>query len=280
MTSLLALGGRVDDEPRSWVLMPLNTDDWDHHWAAYADSAQDNPAQGYRRHLILRNLAITEGDRVLDIGSGSGDLIADLRQAHPTAQYLGLELSETGVGISEAKVPDATFLQRDLLAPGAVPAAYAGWATRAVCSEVLEHVDDPAVLVRNALAYVQPGGRVVITVPGGPMSAFDRAIGHRRHFTRPDLERLLADGGLEVERVWGAGFPFFNLYRLVVIARGRKLVTDVAKTEEGAPATGLARMVMAAFGRLFRLNRDRSRFGYQLVAVCRAPSSGDVARPR
>jgi SAM-dependent methyltransferase len=251
--------------------MPLNTDDWDSHWASYADSAQDNPAQRYRRHLVLQNLAITGDDRVLDIGSGSGDLIGDLLSVHPTAQYLGLELSDTGVEISGRKVPDATFLQRDLLAPGAVPPAFAGWATHAVCSEVLEHVDEPGVLLQNALPYVKPGGRVVITVPGGPMSAFDRAIGHRRHYTRHDLEQLLLGEGLQVERVWGAGFPFFNLYRFVVIARGRKLVADVARSEEGAATTGLARLVMTVFGRLFRFNRDRSRFGYQLVAVCRAP---------
>ncbi len=31
--------------------------------------------------------------------------------------------------------------------------------------------------------YLAPGCRLVVTVPGGPRSAFDRHIGHRRHFS-------------------------------------------------------------------------------------------------
>ena len=31
-----------------------------------------------------------------------------------------------------------------------VPADLAGWGTHAVCSEVLEHVDDPVTLLRGA----------------------------------------------------------------------------------------------------------------------------------
>lgn len=251
--------------------MTIHADDWDSHWAAYADSAQNNPAQRYRRKLVLDSLSISSGARVLDIGSGSGDLIAELNRVHPQAQYLGVELSQTGVEVAARKVPSAAFVRQDLLSPSTVPDDYRSWATHVVCSEVLEHVDEPARLLRNALAFVAPGARVVITVPGGPMSAFDRAIGHRRHYKRRDLERLLAEVGLTVLRVSGAGFPFFNLYRFVVVARGRRLVGDVAQGPDGVPASGLARLVMSAFGILFKLNADRSRFGYQMVAVCLAP---------
>src|SRR3546814_18015665 len=80
-----------------------------------------------------------------------------------------------------------------------------------------------------------PGCRLVVTVPGGPMSAFDRHIGHRRHFTPPALAALLTDAGLAVERTDGAGFPFFNLYRLGVIARGHRLVADLTGGQGDAP---------------------------------------------
>jgi 2-polyprenyl-3-methyl-5-hydroxy-6-metoxy-1,4-benzoquinol methylase len=36
-----------------------------------------------------------------------------------------------------------------------------------VCSEVLEHVDRPRELLANAAAYLAPGCRLVVTVPGG-----------------------------------------------------------------------------------------------------------------
>ena len=92
-----------------------------------------------------------------------------------------------------------------------------------MCSEVLEHLDDPATLLGNALPNLAPGCRLVVTVPGGPRSAFDRHIGHRRHYNRRDLRRLLEGVGLRVDGVIAAGFPFHTLYRLAVILRGERL---------------------------------------------------------
>ena len=60
----------------------------------------------------------------------------------------------------------------------------------------------------------------MVTVPGGPRTAFDRHIGHRRHYTTDALRAVLDAAGLEVELVQGAGLPFFNLYKLLVMMRG------------------------------------------------------------
>jgi hypothetical protein len=136
-----------------------------------------------------------------------------------------------------------------------------------VCSEVLEHLDDPAAFLRAARVYLQPGARLLVTVPGGPMSAFDRHIGHRRHFDRRSAGEVMEAGGFDVERVRGAGFPFFNLYRMLVIARGRKLARDV-EGEHGA-SSAMAKLVMRVFGVLFRLNLGDSSFGWQIVAIGR-----------
>ena len=100
------------------------------------------------------------------------------------------------------------------------------------------------------------------------MSAFDREIGHRRHFTRDSLRRLLAENGLEVERTAGYGFPFFNLYRLVVILRGRRLMGDVA-SDSGDAASRPAELAMTAFRGLFTLNLPWGLGGWQIVGVAR-----------
>jgi SAM-dependent methyltransferase len=204
---------------------------------------------------------------VLDIGSGTGDLVAEMRVALPAAQILGLELSKEGVDLSRLKVPDASFEERDLMVPEPPAVEQRAWATHAVCSEVLEHLDEPERLLRNTIPFLAPGSVLIVTVPGGPMSAFDRHIGHRRHFRPKELRRLLERTGFEVERVTGAGFPFFNLYRLAVILRGRRLVADVSAGATRKPA----RFAMAFFGLLFRLNVDRTRWGWQTVAYARLP---------
>jgi hypothetical protein len=71
-----------------------------------------------------------------------------------------------------------------------------------------------------------------------------------------------------VERIYLAGFPFFNLYRLLVIARGRRLAQDV-ETQAGGLSSGAASFMMKLFRLLFRFNLRDSPFGWQIVAVGR-----------
>lgn len=250
-------------------------DDWDDHWTEFGDANERNPAQAYRRQLAL--FLVGRGappERLLDIGSGNGELLADAARRWPQAELSGLELSPAGVDASRHKLPNAHVRVCDLLRDPQPAAGEAGWATHAVCSEVLEHVDEPVTLLRNARAWLAPGCRVVVTVPGGPMSAFDRHIGHRRHFSCSDLGEVMRAAGLEVQLLAGAGFPFFNLYRALVIARGERLATDAAAGAESTPQARLIRAGMAAFHLLLPFSLPRSPLGWQTVGVAREPSGG------
>jgi SAM-dependent methyltransferase len=246
-------------------LQPAERDDWNRHWDDYASSAESNPAQRFRRQLILGSLALHQAastPRVLDIGSGQGDFAVDVLAACPGAQVLGLELSASGVAIAARKAPAARFLQCDLTQAQEPPESHRRWATYAVCSEVLEHLDDPQLLLVNAQAWMAPNCGLIVTVPGGPMSAFDRHIGHRKHYAPEELRCLLEGAGYRVERASGAGWPFFDLYRCVVIARGSRLIDDVSRGPSPA-----ARIAMGVFDGLFRLNL-RGR-GWQTFAIAR-----------
>jgi SAM-dependent methyltransferase len=246
-----------------------NTDDWEQHWREHATSNALNPAQAYRRMLIFSALDLERAPapvRVLEIGSGQGELSSEIARLYPRVELVGIDLSHTGIAIAQAKVPSGAFFQQDLRQPIAIPDRYHGWATHAVCSEVLEHLDDPVQALRNVRACLAPGARLAVTVPAGPMSAFDRHIGHRGHFSQARLRQVLSDAGLEVEAVNGAGFPFFNLYRMTVIARGRRLIMDAEGDLRGA-----ARVAIWGFSQLFRLNKFEGSRGWQLLAVAREP---------
>ena len=60
------------------------------------------------------------------------------------------------------------------------------------------------------------------------MNALYRHIGHRRHYSPQELRQLLESAGFRVESVYGAGFPFFNLFRVFLTIRGEKLVKDIS----------------------------------------------------
>ena len=255
-------------------------DEWDKHWALYGAPATGNPANNYRHRLVMKLLGQPgAGDVVLDIGSGQGELALLLKRRFPAATVRGIEYSAEGVARAQAAAAGAglaiDFAQRDLLVPATLEPEDRGAARYGVCSEVLEHVDDPSLLLRNAAQYLAPGCRLVVTVPGGPRSAFDRHIGHRQHFAPAGLRQLLEGAGFEVERVARAGFPFFNLYRLAVIARGRRLIADLERTgNEDGDEGGAQGAVLAFFDKAFRYNVESSPFGWQMVAVGRLRGPG------
>jgi SAM-dependent methyltransferase len=251
----------------------MASDDWNQHWNSYAAAAALNPAGAYRRDLVFELLSLRDAKapvRLLDLGCGTGEFAAEVLRVRPDAEVVGLELSTSGVEMARRRVPSGHFFEQDFTRPLALPATYRGWATHAVCSEVLEHLDDPATMLRNVRPLFAAGCRLIVTVPSGPMSDFDRHIGHRRHFDRRLLASTLRDAGLDVVDLRGAGFPFFNLYRLVVVARGKKVITDVMSSD-AAELPWSARSAMRAFSWLFRLNSSKTTLGWQLAAVAAEP---------
>ena len=249
------------------------SDDWNRHWGTFGDAVSGNPATVYRSRLILRLLGDVDPDAVvLEIGCGQGEFTLLLAETYPHADVRGIDNSAEGVAratqTAHARGLSVSFAQRDLLQEVELNDEDRGRATFAVCSEVLEHVDQPDLLLRAATDYLAPGSRLVVTVPGGPRSAFDRHIGHRRHFTPRRLRRLLEENKFEEIMIHRAGFPFFDLYKLLVIARGKRLIADIeqSKTALGEGTSGTA---LRFFTRAFRYNLDSSPFGWQLVAVAR-----------
>ena len=244
-------------------------DDWDRHWEEFAAESSANPAVAYRARLLVRMLGPSP-QRLLDIGVGVGDFLALASETWPDADLAGVDISASGVALVGERVPAATLRVADLTSADAAPDGLSAWASHAVCSEVLEHVDDPVALLANSRAMMAPRCRLVVTVPSGKMTAFDHHIGHRRHYTPELLAAQLSAGGFLVDEVLRAGFPFFNLYRLAVRIQGERLI-DQAGGEGGEPSAAV-RAAMAVFDRLFRLNLTRSRWGLQLVALARPAS--------
>jgi hypothetical protein len=120
------------------------------------------------------------------------------------------------------------------------------------------------------MEYLRPGGYLFLTVPGGPMSAFDRYIGHRVHYGKKSMRVLLESAGYSVREVKMAGFPFFNLYRLVVLLRGSRLIQD-AEASGTSSSSRFANLVMKIFNFLFKFNIHSVPYGWQVFAIARKP---------
>jgi 2-polyprenyl-3-methyl-5-hydroxy-6-metoxy-1,4-benzoquinol methylase len=253
-------------------------DDWDRHWSCLNEAAELNPAQHYRHRLlqlIVRRelMAHPQARTVMDFGSGQGDLIRLIAPIVGDRRLVGLELSRVGVGIASAKTPRATFHQVDLVANAPEYRELHGQGGLCICSEVIEHLDDPRAFLRNARRYMAPGGVLIVTVPSGPMNAFEKSIGHRRHFTAGTISQLMADAGLRVLRVDRAGFPFFNLYKIAGYLMGDRIRADAEKNSVRGGSPAIMKLVLKAFDVLFKLNLKNTPFGWQLVAAAQNPSA-------
>lgn len=238
--------------------------DWNKHWSVYDANTQNNPAQLFRFRVVADLVSQLPGSRLVDIGCGQGDLLRHLATTFPALSLAGFELSQSGVDATKQKVPTAEVQVLDLYsaqAPGILSQVHAEIGT---CSEVLEHVPDPVSFLSRARTALLPGGFMVATVPGGPRTGFDIQIGHLQHFTRSSIQSIFEQAGYEVVNVYGAGFPFFNVYKLAVMSRGQKVAEDY----EGR-TTIVFRAALKVFGFLFNLSRVKSRFGWQLVVVAR-----------
>lgn len=240
---------------------------WDDHWRKFAAATRANPGQALRRRQIFRLLgagAAAPEATILDFGCGSGDLLVSLAARYPLARLAGVDGSTEGLAITARVLPEATLARADFAA--GAPEQLRGWASHAVCSEVLEHMDDPVAVLKAVAQCLKPGGRLVVTVPGGPMSAFDKSIGHRGHYTRGRLRGEMTQAGFRLEVAAAAGFPVFNLYRALVLLRGRRLADDIA----GEPRL-LARAAMAPLRWLMPLTLDDSPWGWLIAAAATRP---------
>jgi SAM-dependent methyltransferase len=244
-------------------------DNWDFHWNNMDYMSDYHPGQILRHDIVNKYISeVSDKAKILvDFGSGQGGLIKRLRSKFKNLEMIGLEYSNVGVKISRRNVPHALFYQADLTKKKDIN-FLRNTADVITCCDVLEHIDNHELVVRNANLTLKEGGTLIITVPGGPMSSLDKQIGHRRHYSSYDLADLLKVAGFKDVRIISAGWPFFNLYRLLLVLRGESLMADIS-VQNSNLKKNIIKCLGLIFAFLFKLNLDSLSFGWQMVAIAK-----------
>lgn len=150
--------------------------------------------------------------RILDAGCGTGrnlELYAALGRAE------GVDPSRQAVefcrrrGLDGVRQGDAQRLPFEAGSFGLVAA-----------TDVIEHVPDDRLALREMHRVAAPGAALLLTVPAYAWlwSAEDERLGHYRRYTLPRLRRACVDAG------WEPAFgSYFNLVLLPPIALARRL---------------------------------------------------------
>lgn len=147
-----------------------------------------------------RTLPVVTGARLLDVGCGSGDYLARIRDQGWSVT--GLDISPTAAATAAGRY-GVTVLTGTLPHPDLRPGSF----DAVTFWQSLEHLHDPLAALRAARDLLVPGGRVYVSVPnfaGRSARRFGRDwIGldlprHLTHFSPDSLRAMLAAAGLDV----------------------------------------------------------------------------------
>jgi arsenite methyltransferase len=169
-----------------------------------------------QRRATLHALALRPGERVLDVGSGPGLLVAEMAQAvGPAGHVTGLDVSDAMLALGQRRCVDltgagrASFIKADATALPFADAAF----DVAVSTQVYEYVADLPTALAELHRVLRPGGRTLILD-----TDWDSIVWHAtdakqmgrllaawtERFADPYLPRTLArrlrDAGFQVDR--------------------------------------------------------------------------------
>jgi SAM-dependent methyltransferase len=199
--------------------------------------AAGNSSRTYLHRFIARAAgAVEPGDLVLDAGAGRApyrELFAHAR--YETADFLavkGKKYAEPDYVCDLARIPvaDARF-------------------DHVLLTQVLEHIPEPPVVLRELHRVLQPGGTLWLTAPlfyaehEKPYDFF--------RYTRFGMRHLLEGAGFEVEEIdWMEGYLGTLSYQARVLSRS----LPAARADYGGGLRGLA---LASTAKLSKLAAGR-----------------------
>jgi SAM-dependent methyltransferase len=128
-------------------------------------------------------------ETVVDFGAGVGALAGEAKKWAP--RLICVEPDPKQINILQAEgfeaIPDISVLP-----DGSVDYVYS--------VNVLEHIDEDIVMIRDIFSKLRVGGRFLIYVPALQwlFSSMDKKVGHVRRYSRNDLDKKLRDQGYRI----------------------------------------------------------------------------------
>ncbi len=218
--------------------------------------------RAYQFELISRHC----GPTVLEVGAGLGEFASQFSGLH---RLVVTDVDPAVVAALEhrfAARPEVEAMRLDLSAE--LPDAGAPVST-VVAVNVLEHFEADSDVLRSLARLVEPGGCLVLWVPGYMQlyGDFDRRVGHVRRYTPATLRVAISNAGLVPERVAPVNLLGAVAWWLAVRRGG-----------VGSPRTQLVRAYDRVVVPITRAVEARATppFGQSVLGVARVPPRSAV----
>ncbi len=122
-----------------------------------------DPAFRRRAKVVIKNLCLKNGDKILEVGCGRGFYAHVIGVFFPRVSYIGIDIN--GEYLRTAKVfahaPNVSFRKGD-----ATKLLFADKVfDKIICTEVLEHIKKDRMALSELFRVLKPHGTAIITVP-------------------------------------------------------------------------------------------------------------------
>jgi SAM-dependent methyltransferase len=143
------------------------------------------------------------GSRILELGAGIGNLTRKLSPRR--SLYVASDIDAEHLARLRTRFqnrPNLEIHRCDLANPDDF-APFAGRFDTVICLNVVEHVEDDLMALRNIASALQAGGRAIVLVPQGQSiyGSLDEVLGHFRRYSEEDLRKRMEAVGLQVEGI-------------------------------------------------------------------------------
>ncbi|MCA1804599.1 MAG: class I SAM-dependent methyltransferase [Xanthomonadaceae bacterium] len=216
-----------------------------------------------RRDRILALLTDRPRTSILEVGCGSGALLAELAEIgfHCT----GLETSDS------ARTMANEISRRGDIALNILGSPHPDFdhSFDLVCAfDVLEHIEDDHAAIESWKRWVKPGGHLLITVPAhskrwGPGDVW---AGHFRRYDENAFKDLLNTHGMTIEHFECYGFPAANISEWLGKRVYARLLEERARGIDRAQATAMSGIQRKPYSRIYGMMR--TPIGKMLLSTC------------
>lgn len=156
---------------------------WDTVWSEELEKGEDRPYPDLYPSVIEQ---VPDNSSVVDIGCGTGYLLSQIRELKGCTVY-GLDLSPQAIRVMQER----RNIKGEAASVPPIPLKDGEYDT-VICTEVMEHITDDALLASELMRIVKPGGRVIVTVPNDRWGPEENPE-HQRTYTAESLRKLFEE---------------------------------------------------------------------------------------
>ena len=168
----------------------------------------------YDNNQLLDGFPVLASDHVLDVGCGDGLCIHFCANLGAEVSLVDVDTEKIQKLADKLRLSPARAIHPHVSDANPLPFASSRF-DKVISTEVLEHVDDPALFMSELVRVGKPGAQYLLSVPHSASEDIQKKLAppvyfespnHIRIFSPDDFQKVVLDSGLIIEKKLNYGF--------------------------------------------------------------------------